>query len=113
MLVPDWRVTGGESGVGGELGARRERGAVTDLGEDPCSGPGADPRQADQDRSERVCEEDLFDLRFEGVAAVADSAEFDGELGDDAAEGRFGGNRDGLFTKRLPDPLGDRHAHAR
>src|SRR5690349_12174245 len=43
-----------EAGVGGELGAAGERRAISDLSEDPCSGPGADPRQADQDRSERV-----------------------------------------------------------
>jgi len=48
---------GGESGIGGELAARCEAGDVTEISEDPCSGPGVDPRQADQNRFQRVSEE--------------------------------------------------------
>jgi hypothetical protein len=35
---------GGEAGVGGEMAAGRESVDVTDLGEDPCAGPGPDSR---------------------------------------------------------------------
>lgn len=73
----------------------RESCDVTDLGEDPGSGPCPDSRDAEQDRRLRVAREDLLDLAGEAFACCGDPGELAGEVTDDAADRRFGRDDDG------------------
>jgi hypothetical protein len=57
-----------EAGVAGQVSRGRESGDVTDLGEDPCSGPCPDSRGAEQDRRLRVAHEGRLELGSEALA---------------------------------------------
>lgn len=82
----------GEPGVGGEPVAGRKAGAVTDLGEDPGSGPRPDPGQGLEQPAERVSNDNLLDLAGECLPAGVDTVEFAGQFGDHSPQRRFGGH---------------------
>jgi hypothetical protein len=63
-------------------------------------------RQAHQQITERVREEDLLDLRCERVAAFVETIELTGQFGDNAADGCLGGQGHGLGVKGGEDGVG-------
>jgi hypothetical protein len=70
-----------DRGLGGELAAIGEGGAIAGLGEDAGAGPRPDPWQAGHQLTEKMGEECLLNLGGEGVAPGADPVRFGGELG--------------------------------
>jgi hypothetical protein len=65
-LAGDW----GDAGVGGELVAGGEPVGVADLGEHACSGAGPDVGHRQEQFTDTVGSEDLFDLLGEAFAAL-------------------------------------------
>jgi hypothetical protein len=76
-----------------------ESGDVTDLGEDPRSGPHADSRDAEQDRRLRVARGDRVDLTGELLAGGREPGELDSGVADHSAGRRLGWDGHGLSVE--------------
>lgn len=113
MLLPDRRVTGGKSGVGGEVPGGGEGGSVADFEEDPGCGPDADAGHRGQDRGKRVRIKHPLDLCGDLVALPKGLAEAVGQAGQDRLRGLGAGNGDGLLVESGHDLLDEPVTHAR
>ncbi len=95
------------------LAATVLEGAVDDLGEGPCSGPGSEPTGCHQDLAERMRQERFFDLVGETVALVLDPLDVVEQFADDLAPCLGGRYRQRLGVECRPDLVGDLGSDAR
>lgn len=91
----------------------RERAAVTDLDQDPGSGPDADPWHRRQDLRKRVSLQQFLDPPGQQLALVKDSSQGSGQARDDQSGCLGARNGDGLLVQSGEDLLDQSLGHPR